>query len=96
VDRGRAGCWRGRGCTEHRNRGDQGRLYRLENLVAGWLRGRQAGEVALAQHESQPEQWGPALQAELVAADAAQDTAVVQAAQRVMDLVDPAGSQAGK
>jgi len=68
----------------------------LKNLVAIRLRGRPAGEVALAQHEAKPDQWGRALEAELVEAGAGQDTAVVQAAQRVMDLVDPTGSQAGK
>lgn len=54
----------------------------LKGLVAGRLHGRRAGEVALAQHESQPAQWRAALEAELAAADAGQGMTVVRAARR--------------
>jgi hypothetical protein len=68
----------------------------LKALVSRRLSGRVAGEMALAQHESKPDQWGPALEAELVEANAAADTAALEAAQRLMALVDTAGQAAGK
>lgn len=68
----------------------------LKALVAGRLGGRPAGEVALAQHENKPEQWGGALEAELVEVEAGGDASVVQAAQRLMTLLDLLGAQAGK
>jgi hypothetical protein len=68
----------------------------LKRLVATRLRGRQAAEVALAQHELRPRPWRGALEAELTAADLGRDPAVVQAAREVMSLVDPAGFRSGK
>ena len=68
----------------------------LKAMVGRRLAGRPAGEVALGQHETKPEQWGPALEAELVEADAPADTTLVQAAQQLMALIDEKGSQAGK
>jgi hypothetical protein len=68
----------------------------LKALVRRRLTGRTAGEVALEQHEVKPEQWRPALEAELVETDAGSDDAVVEAAQRLMALLDHAGSQQGK
>jgi len=68
----------------------------LKALVRRRLTGRAAGEVALAQHETKPDQWGPALEAELVDAGAGEDGAAVAAAQRLMELLDAAGSQQGK
>lgn len=68
----------------------------LKGLVRHRLSGRASGEVALAQHEAKPEQWAGALEAELMEADASSDVLAVQAAQRLMALLDTAGSQAGK
>lgn len=68
----------------------------LKALVRRRLSGRPTGEVALAQHEAKPEQWGPALAAELVEANARQDAVAVEAAQRLMALLDTSGSRAGK
>ena len=68
----------------------------LKALVRSRLAGRVAGEVALNQHEAKPEQWGPALQAELVEVDAGRDAPTVDAAQRLFALLDAAGTQAGK
>jgi hypothetical protein len=67
----------------------------LKELVRRRLSGRTSGETALARHEDEPQQSG-ALEAELVAAGARDDAAMVDAAQRVMALLDPAGEQAGK
>lgn len=68
----------------------------LKALVGSRLRGHPAGEVALEQHSVKPEQWGEALEAELVEARADQDPAVIEAALRLMGLVDPAGSESEK
>jgi hypothetical protein len=68
----------------------------LKALVSRRLSGRSAGEVALAQHESKPEQWRPALEAELVETDVAADPSTVEAAQRLMALLDAVGTAAGK
>jgi hypothetical protein len=68
----------------------------LKAMVRRRLTGRTAGEVALQQHETKPQQWAPALEAELIGARAGDDAAAVEAAQRLMSLLDPAGSQAGK
>jgi hypothetical protein len=68
----------------------------LKALLGRRLSGRASGEVALAQHEAKPQQWGSALEAELVEVKAGDDPAVVEVAQRLMALADPTGSQAGK
>jgi hypothetical protein len=68
----------------------------LKALLRRRFAGRAAGEVALAQHESKPEQWGPALEAELVEVRVGDDAAAVEAAQRLMALLDPTGTQTGK
>ena len=60
------------------------------------LAGRQAGEVTLEQHAVKPEQWGKALEAELADAEVGTDARVLEAAQRLMALLDPAGSQSDK
>lgn len=60
------------------------------------LAGRPAAEVALEQHEQQPEQWAKALEGELVKADVDRDVGVVRAAQALMDLLDAEGARAGK
>ncbi|HEV7650452.1 MAG TPA: hypothetical protein VGP26_20080 [Actinophytocola sp.] len=57
---------------------------------------RESGETALARHETQPEAWQGALEAELAEVDAGSDRAVVVAAQQLMTLLDAAGSQSGK
>lgn len=68
----------------------------LKALVRQRLSRRASGEIALTQHEAKPEQWGPALEAELVEVRADEDAATVDAAQRLMALLDPAGAQTGK
>jgi len=68
----------------------------LKALVARRLGGRTSGEVALERHEERPGRWGPVLEAELVDAGAGADGVVVEAAQRLMALLDSAGSQQGK
>lgn len=65
-------------------------------LVRRRLAGQPLGEAALERHESTPEVWQGALEAELVEADAGRDAALVKAAQQLMALLDAAGSQEGK
>jgi hypothetical protein len=68
----------------------------LRELVRRRLAGRAAAEVALAEHESAPEIWHSPLVAELDGAGAGTDEAMVAAAQRVMAIVDEAGTRSGK
>ncbi len=68
----------------------------LKALVRRRFAGRPSGETALVQHEVKPEAWQGALEAELVEVDAGRDTALVEAAQRLMALLDPEGSRLGK
>jgi len=68
----------------------------LKALVARLVKDRAAAQTALVAYEDNPQVCGAALEAELVAVDAGGDEQVVAAAQRVMALADPAGSNAGK
>jgi hypothetical protein len=68
----------------------------LKALVKKRFTGRPDGELVLARHEQAPDTWKEPLAAELTAADAGDDAELVAAAQAVMRLADPAGSQAGK
>lgn len=68
----------------------------LRKLVARRLAGIPTAEVALAEHEQDPETWNAPLGKALTEAEAATDPQVIEAAERLMALVDPAGSIAGK
>lgn len=68
----------------------------LKGLVRGRLAGRAGGELVLARHEQDPQVWDKPLAAELAAAGAGDDAALVAAAQALMGLLDAAGSAAGK
>jgi hypothetical protein len=68
----------------------------LKALTRKRLAGRSSGELALARHEASPETWGAPLAAELSAAGADGDAALVAAAHALMSLVDAAGARSGK
>ena len=68
----------------------------LKGLVQRRLAGRPDGELVLARHEQDPQVWDKPLAQELTAAGAGDDPALVTAAQALMQLVDAAGSAAGK
>lgn len=68
----------------------------LRDLVWRRVAGRSAAQTALEEHERAPEVWQAPLSAELVAVGADTDAQIVAAAQRVMALVDEAGSASGK
>jgi hypothetical protein len=68
----------------------------LKRLVSARFAGRRSAEVALTEHEADPEAWQAPLAAELVRTAAVDDLRVIEAAQRLMALLDEAGSRAGK
>jgi hypothetical protein len=68
----------------------------LKALVKRHLSGHPVGETALAEYETAPEVWERPLTVQLQAAGADRDADLVAAAQALMDLVDEAGSRAGK
>jgi len=69
---------------------------RLRGLARRRVAARPDGELALDRYEAAPQTWEPVLTAELVAADAAKDTALLDAAKALMELIDQAGAKAGK
>jgi hypothetical protein len=68
----------------------------LKGLVRQRLAGRDAGEAALAHDDGEPKYAGEVLEAELVAAGARHDAVLLEAAQRLLVELDPAGDRAGK
>ena len=69
---------------------------RLKALVTRRFAGRAKAELVLAEHQAAPQTWEKPLAAELSAAGADSDADLVAAARALMDLVDAAGSRAGK
>jgi len=68
----------------------------LKGLVQRKLAGRPDGELVLARHEQDPQVWDKPLAQELTSSRAGDDPALVTAAQALMQLVDAAGSAAGR
>lgn len=68
----------------------------LRNLVRRRIAGRRVAQTALEEHEKAPHEWQAPLSAELVAVGTHTDAQIIAAAQRVMALVDEAGSASGK
>jgi hypothetical protein len=68
----------------------------LRDLVMRRVAGRRMAETTLAEHEKAPQVWAKPLSAELTAVGADTDAQIIAAAQRVMALVDEAGSASGK
>jgi hypothetical protein len=69
---------------------------RLRDILKRRFSGRRVGELALAEHEAAPAMWEPQLRAELAATGAENDHDLVDAAQALLSLVDPAGARSGK
>jgi hypothetical protein len=69
---------------------------RLRDMLRVRFSGRRVGELALAEHEAAPGMWEPQLRAELAATGAESDAELVDAAQALLSLVDPAGVRGGK
>lgn len=67
----------------------------LKALALHRVKDTPAGEVAVIEHEKDPGVWSAPLAKTLTAAGADQDPELIAAAQRLMELVDPAGTKAG-
>ena len=68
----------------------------LKSLVKKRFTGRDDGQVVLEQYEKSPAKWEPMLADELAEAGAAHDQNLITAAQLLLSLTDPAGTQTGK
>lgn len=66
----------------------------LKTMVKARFAGHPRAEVVFAEHEAAPETWKEPLTSELITAGV--DAEMVAAAQALMQLIDDAGSQAGK
>jgi hypothetical protein len=69
---------------------------RLRDAVRARLAGRPGGELVLARHEAAPQTWQAPLTAELAGAGTGSDESLAVAARALMELLDAAGSRAGK
>ena len=68
----------------------------LKRLVATHFAGKPAAELALAEHAADPDTWQAPLANALAETGTDADPAVIEAARRLMELVDQAGARAGK
>ena len=69
---------------------------KLKRLVSAKFAGNSSAEVALVEHASDPETWQAPLTKYLAGSGADSDEAIVQAAQQLLALLDPAGTAQGK
>jgi hypothetical protein len=69
---------------------------KLKALVAARFAGNQSRKVALVEHEKQPEIWRRPLTQAVTDSGATTDPVVIEAAQRLLALLDEAGAQTGK
>jgi hypothetical protein len=68
----------------------------LKALILRKFAGKPKAELALTEHESDPETWNAPLKKLLVEEHANQDLEIIKAAQTVMQLVQPQQSAMGK
>jgi hypothetical protein len=69
---------------------------RLRHLVKKRFASPDNGEFMLEKHASAPDIWQAPLRQELVSSGAASDSELIEAAQRLLELVDPQGTGARK
>src|SRR3954447_7343922 len=67
----------------------------LKALVLRRVKDAPAGEVAVIEHEKDPDTWSAPLAKTLTTTGADRDPELVAAAQQLMELLDPAGAKAG-
>lgn len=84
------------GLTDAVSQGIKDAYVGLKSLVLHRVKDQPAGEVAVIEHEKDPDTWSTPLAKTLTNAGADQDPELVTAAERLMALLDPAGAQAGK
>lgn len=68
----------------------------LKALLTRKFAGKPAAEIALAEHEKQPEVWREPLKANLAETATDQDPEIVEAARKLLDLVKAHEGGAGK
>jgi RIP homotypic interaction motif (RHIM)-containing protein len=68
----------------------------LRGLARKRVAGQPGAELVLAEHEADPETWAAPLAKKLTEAGAADDANLVETARALMELVDAAGTAAGK
>ena len=68
----------------------------LRGLARKRVAGQPGAELVFAEHEADPETWAAPLAKKLTEAGAADDANLVEAARALMELVDAAGTAAGK
>lgn len=68
----------------------------LKRMISKRLAGNKTAEVALAEYGDDPETWKAPLAKALLESGSCADPAVIEAAQRLMSLLDDAGARAGK
>jgi hypothetical protein len=68
----------------------------LKSRIRAWFGGAPSRELVLVEHEKSPETWQAPLVAALTETGAVGDPGVVEAAQRLMALLDAAGTLSGK
>lgn len=68
---------------------------KLKALIQEKVRGRQAAVTALAEHEREPQAWGPALKLELARAGIDADPAVVARARALLAAAQSSRSSGG-
>lgn len=69
---------------------------RLRRLAGKRVAGDRGAELALTEHEADPENWETPLKAKLIRVNAADDSELVAAANALMELLDRAGARSGK
>jgi len=84
------------GITDSLSSAAKDAYIKLMGLVKKRFAGRPDAALVLAKHEKAPQVWEAPLAAELGDAGADRDSNLVAAAQALMDLLDAAGSRAGK
>ena len=67
----------------------------LKALVLRRVNDTPAGEVAVLEHEKDPDTWSAPLAKTLTSTGADHDPDLLAAAQRLMELLDPTGAKAG-
>lgn len=83
------------GLTDTAAQGIKDAYASLKALVLRRVKDQPAGEVAVAEHEKDPEVWSAPLAKTLTTAGANPDPQLIEAAQRLLQLLDSAGARAG-
>jgi hypothetical protein len=68
----------------------------LRDLVARKLRGRGSAEVILDEHAKDPDTYAAPMEKQLRESGVAEDPSVIEAAQKLMALLDPQGAATGQ